>query len=286
MRGRVLSIAGSDSGGGAGIQADIKTITALGGFAMTAITAVTAQNTLGVAGVMDIPADFLRKQIRCVLDDIGADAFKTGMLGQAGNIAVVAEEIRAYRPVPFVLDPVMVAKGGASLLSGDAVAALTATLIPLCTVLTPNIPEAETLLGRRIGGEEDMVTAARELRERGAAAVLLKGGHLPGTRLTDVLVTADSIETFTAQRIETRHTHGTGCTLASGIATRLAQGRALRDAVMESRVYLRAAIAAAPGFGAGAGPLDHGVTVSPEWTGGSDDPSGDACRDASSQAAT
>nr|WP_242011990.1 bifunctional hydroxymethylpyrimidine kinase/phosphomethylpyrimidine kinase [Acetobacter oeni] len=262
-----MSIAGSDSGGGAGIQADIKTVTALGGFATTAITAVTAQNTLGVFGVLDIPPEFLRKQIRCVLDDIGTDAFKTGMLGQAQNIAVVAEEISRYRNMPFVLDPVMVAKGGASLLQKDALAILTARLIPLCTLLTPNIPEAETLLDRPISGEDDMIAAAQALREKGAPAVLLKGGHLPGNRLTDVLVTPDGIETFTAERIQTRHTHGTGCTLASATATLLAQGRSLRDAVMEARLYLRAAIAAAPELGAGAGPVDHGVMIAPDRNG-------------------
>ncbi|NHO32948.1 bifunctional hydroxymethylpyrimidine kinase/phosphomethylpyrimidine kinase [Acetobacter fallax] len=261
MRGRVLSIAGSDSGGGAGIQADIKTITVLGGFATTAITAVTAQNTLGVFGVLDIPAEFLRSQIRCVLEDIGTDAFKTGMLGHADNIAVVAEEISGYRKVPFVLDPVMVAKGGALLLKPDAIAALSEILIPVSTLLTPNLPEAEALLGSRISGEDEMIAAAKALHQNGAPAVLLKGGHLPGSRLTDVLVTCDSVETFTAERIETRHTHGTGCTLSGAIATLLAQGRPLRDAVMEARLYLRAAIVAAPGFGAGAGPLNHTVTM-------------------------
>lgn len=266
MKGRVLSIAGSDSGGGAGIQADIKAVTALGGFAMTAIAALTAQNTLGVSGVLEVPPDFLRQQMRCVLDDLGTDAFKTGMLGSPANIRVVAEEIAAYGAVPFVLDPVMVAKGGAILLPEAAIAALVERLLPLCTLLTPNIPEAEALLGQTIRDAGDMPEAARTLLGMGAPAVLLKGGHLTGSLLTDVLVTPDSLETFSGQRIETRHTHGTGCTLASAIATRLAQGRDLRTAVMEARVYLRAAILAAPGFGSGAGPLDHGVTVAPEWT--------------------
>ncbi|OUJ16539.1 bifunctional hydroxymethylpyrimidine kinase/phosphomethylpyrimidine kinase [Acetobacter sp. DsW_063] len=259
MQGRVLSIAGSDSGGGAGIQADLKTITALGGFAMTAITALTAQNTVGVFGVVETPPEFLRTQIRCVLDDIGTDAFKSGMLGGADNIAVVAEEIATYRKVPFVLDPVMIAKGGAALLHENAVDALIGVLMPLATVITPNIPEAERLIGGRIVDERDMAEAGRLLRARGATAVLVKGGHLPGTILTDVLIADGMEEAFTAPRIETRHTHGTGCTLASAIATRLAQGRPLRDAVADARAYLRAAIERAPGYGAGAGPLNHGA---------------------------
>lgn len=257
MTGRVLSIAGSDSGGGAGIQADIKTITMMGGFATTAITALTAQNTQGVQAILDVPPDFLRCQIRCVLDDLGTDAFKTGMLGGAGAISVVAEEIRRYRDVPFVLDPVMVAKGGAPLLQQDAVSALTEQLFPLCTLLTPNLPEAETLLGRPITDETAMREAAAALRQRGAHAVLLKGGHLEGSRLVDVLVTDTGTEIFTSERIDTRHTHGTGCTLASAVATLLAQGCPLPDAVSEARLALRAAILAAPGFGAGAGPLGH-----------------------------
>ncbi|GBQ24433.1 phosphomethylpyrimidine kinase [Acetobacter estunensis NRIC 0472] len=268
MKGRVLSIAGSDSGGGAGIQADIKAVTVLGGFAMTAITALTAQNTLGVMDVMDVPPEFLRTQIRCVLDDLGADTFKTGMLSNAGIIRVVAEEIRRYRDVPFVLDPVMVAKGGASLLAKEAVAALTEELLPLCTVLTPNIPEAEALLDRTITTPDDMVRAAKKLREQGAPAVLLKGGHLSGDLLTDVLATEQGVETFSSERIETRHTHGTGCTLASAIATRLAQGWPLSDAVINARAYLRMTIEQAPGYGAGAGPLNHCVTVSPAWSTG------------------
>ncbi|NHN88445.1 bifunctional hydroxymethylpyrimidine kinase/phosphomethylpyrimidine kinase [Acetobacter conturbans] len=266
MRGRVLSIAGSDSGGGAGIQADIKAITALDGFAMTAISALTAQNTMGVIDILDVPPEFLRTQIRCVLDDIGADAFKTGMLGRAESIHVVAEEVSRYGKIPFVLDPVMVAKGGAKLLVPEAISALTDTLLPLCTLLTPNIPEAEALLGVRIKHEQDMIDAAHALRAKGVPAVLVKGGHMEGPRLSDVLVDGNTVEIFTTQRIDTRHTHGTGCTLASAIATRLAQGRSLRDAVQEARSYLIKAIAHAPGYGKGAGPLDHGITISAEWT--------------------
>ena len=263
MRGRVLVIAGSDSGGGAGIQADIKTITALGGFAATAVAALTAQNTLGVQGVLAVPPEFLRLQIDSVLDDIGADAFKTGMLDRAEIIAVAAERIATRPGLPFVLDPVMVAKGGARLLAQDAVASLKRHLIPLATLLTPNLPEAEVLAGRGIHGVDDMRAVAADLLALGAPAVLLKGGHLPGDEVVDMLVTADGIEAFRASRIDSRHTHGTGCTLASAIATGLAQGVGLRDAIVRARAYLRRAIERAPGYGAGHGPLDHGVTVDP-----------------------
>jgi hydroxymethylpyrimidine/phosphomethylpyrimidine kinase len=266
MRGRILSIAGSDSGGGAGIQADIKAITALDGFAMTAITALTAQNTVGVVDILDVPPEFLRRQIRCVLEDLGADAFKTGMLGRVESIQVVTEEITRYNRIPFVLDPVMIAKGGAALLAPDAVSALSDLLLPLSTLLTPNIPEAETLLDRRIETVDDMVAAGHTLRNKGVPAVLVKGGHMSGPLLSDVLVDGDGVEIFTTERVETRHTHGTGCTLASAIATRLAQGYPLRAAVQEARTYLLKAIAHAPGYGAGAGPLDHGVTLSSDWT--------------------
>lgn len=261
-RGRVLVIAGSDSGGGAGIQADIKTITALGGYAATAIAALTAQNSLGVQGVLPVPPEFLRLQIDCVLDDIGADAFKTGMLDRAEIIAVVAERVATRPTLPFVLDPVMVAKGGARLLAQDAVDSLR-RLITLATLLTPNLPEAEVLTGRDIRDLDDMHDAAARLLGLGVPAVLLKGGHLPGDEVVDLLATHDGIEAFRAPRIDSRHTHGTGCTLASAIATGLAQGIGLRDGVLRARAYVRLAIARAPGYGAGHGPLDHGVTVDP-----------------------
>jgi hydroxymethylpyrimidine/phosphomethylpyrimidine kinase len=264
MQGRVLIIAGSDSGGGAGIQADIKAVTALGGFAMTAITALTAQNTLGVHGVVGVDPAFIRQQMAVVLDDLGADALKTGMLHDVPVIEAVAAEIalRAAR-VPLVADPVMVAKGGHPLLAPDAVGSLKARLLPLATVITPNLPEAEVLVGRVIRDVAGMRAAAADLRALGVPAVLLKGGHLEGDTVTDLLVTEDGVEEFVDTRIPTRHTHGTGCTLASAIATGLAQGMALRDAVMRARAYVRAAIAAAPGYGAGHGPLDHGVTIDP-----------------------
>jgi hydroxymethylpyrimidine/phosphomethylpyrimidine kinase len=265
MKGRVLIAAGSDSGGGAGIQADIKAVTALGGFAATAITALTAQNTLGVQAVVPVAPDFIRLQMRLMLEDIGADALKTGMLHDAPTIEAVCGEIEARAPgVPLVADPVMVAKGGHRLLEADAVEALKRRLLPLAAVLTPNLPEAEALAGVEVRDEAGMARAAERLLGLGARAVLLKGGHLPGSRVVDLLATAASgIECFEDARIETRHTHGTGCTLASAVATGLAQGMALRDAVARARLYVRAAIAAAPGYGRGHGPLDHGVTVDP-----------------------
>lgn len=264
MQGRVLIIAGSDSGGGAGIQADIKAVTALGGFAMTAITALTAQNTLGVHGVVGVDPAFIRQQIAVVLDDLGADALKTGMLHDVPVIEAVCEEIAARaKGVPLVADPVMVAKGGHPLLAPAAVDTLKARLLPLATVITPNLPEAEVLVGRPIRDVTEMRDAAAALRALGVPAVLLKGGHLEGDAVTDLLVTAEGVEEFTSARIATRHTHGTGCTLASAIAAGLAQGMSLRDAVVRARAYVRAAIAAAPGYGAGHGPLDHGITFDP-----------------------
>lgn len=264
MKGRVLIIAGSDSGGGAGIQADIKAVTALGGFAMTAITALTAQNTLGVHGVVGVDPAFIRQQIAVVLDDLGADALKTGMLHDVPVIEAVCEEIAARaKGLPLVADPVMVAKGGHPLLAPAAVDTLKARLLPLATVITPNLPEAEVLVGRPIRDVAGMRDAAAALRGLGVPAVLLKGGHLEGDAVTDLLVTAEGVEEFTSARIATRHTHGTGCTLASAIAAGLAQGMPLRDAVVRARAYVRAAIAAAPGYGAGHGPLDHGITFDP-----------------------
>lgn len=255
-QGRVLIIAGSDSGGGAGIQADIKTVSALGGYAMTAVTALTAQNTLGVHAVHSAPPDFVAAQISCVLEDLGADVVKTGMLGGAAVIDAVCAALEG-RGLPLVLDPVMVAKGGASLLAEEAIAHLKRRLLPLASLLTPNLPEAEALCGMRISTEAEMHHAAEALLTLGVPAVLLKGGHLPGDDLVDLLVTDVETITFRSRRIATRHTHGTGCTLASAIATYLAQGRALPDAVSAARDYVRAAIETAPGLGQGHGPLNH-----------------------------
>ena len=268
MRGRVLVVAGSDSGGGAGIQADIKTITALGGFAATAITALTAQNTQGVFGVHPVPAPFIRQQIQVVMDDIGADVIKTGMLGDVATIEAVCAALADHAAgVPLVLDPVMVAKGGHALLADDAVGILRTRLLPLARVITPNLPEAEALSGLTIRTVADMRVAAQVLLSLGVPAVLLKGGHLEGDELVDLLATPEGIEAFTGTRIATRHTHGTGCTTASAVAAGLSQGLSLRDAVVRARAYVRAAIAAAPGYGSGHGPLDHGVTFDPTCLG-------------------
>ncbi len=257
-RGRVLAIGGSDSGGGAGIQADIKTIAALGGYAATAITAITAQDTLGVHAIHRIPPAMVARQIAVVLDDIGADAIKTGMLGDAATIEAVCDALACRSSLPLVLDPVMAAKGGVALLDPDALATLKRRLVPLATLITPNLPEAEALTGLAVRDADGMAHAAEALLALGAAAVLLKGGHLPGETVTDLLVMrgAGSLR-LAAPRIASRHTHGTGCTLASAIATGLAQGMALADAVKRGHAAVRAAIAAAPGFGAGHGPLGH-----------------------------
>lgn len=261
MQGRVLIVAGSDSGGGAGIQADIKAVTALGGFAATAITALTAQNTLGVHGIQEVPIDFVRQQIDVVLDDIGADAIKTGMLHRVEVIEAVAESLSGCN-APLVADPVMVAKGGARLLDQGATDAVVATLLPIAAVITPNIPEAEVLTGLDIADVDGMKRAAEKLLAMGAGAVLLKGGHLTGERLTDLLLTDAGFEVFEGDRIDTKHTHGTGCTTASALAAGLAQGMGLTDAFARARAYVLEAIRTAPGYGAGHGPLNHAHTVS------------------------
>jgi hydroxymethylpyrimidine/phosphomethylpyrimidine kinase len=258
VKGRVLIVAGSDCGGGAGIQADIKTVTALNGYAATAITALTAQNTQGVFGVHPVPPEFIAQQMELVLQDIGADVVKTGMLHSEAVINAVADTLEKLAPdVPLVVDPVMVAKGGASLLDPAASAALRRRLLVRATVLTPNIPEAEVLSGLKIVTTADMRRAADILRTFGAEIVLLKGGHLESNIVTDVLVTDDGVEEFSGRRIETSSTHGTGCTMASAIATRLAQGYGIKQAVAEARMYVRRAIETAPGYGHGHGPLNH-----------------------------
>ena len=262
MKGRVLIVAGSDSGGGAGIQADIKAVTAMAGFAATAITALTAQNTLGVHGVVPVEPAFIAQQIEVVLTDIGADALKTGMLHSAEVIEVVAASFRRFAPgVPVVVDPVMVAKGGHRLLLSAAEVALRDTLLPMATLLTPNLPEAEVLVGFPVRVESDMRRAAEKLSALGAKAVLMKGGHLDGDRVVDLLFHEGRVDRFEDARIPSRSTHGTGCTLASAIAAGLAQKMSLRDAVARARAYVRQAIETAPGYGQGHGPLNHAVTV-------------------------
>lgn len=256
---RVLIVAGSDSGGGAGIQADIKTVTALGGYASTAITALTAQNTLGVQGVLAVPIEFVLAQVRSVLSDIGTDAIKTGMLFSKELIELLATELSAHANAPIVVDPVMLAKGGEPLLLDEARAALVTRLLPMASLLTPNLPEAEALTGLRATNSEDLAKLAERLLEFGPKAVLVKGGHLPGATVVDVLRTRDgSLRRFEAPRVATRSNHGTGCTLASAIATGLGSGLPIEDAVLAARAYLMGALCAAPGFGAGHGPLHHG----------------------------
>jgi hydroxymethylpyrimidine/phosphomethylpyrimidine kinase len=252
---RVLTIAGSDSGGGAGIEADIKTISALGGYACTSITAVTAQNTLGVFGVHALPAEFVRLSIETVLSDIGADAIKLGMLANEDIIRAVAACLPAG--VPVVLDPVMVATSGAVLLPDAAIAALRELLLPRAALVTPNLPEAAKLTGLPVGRQAEQIAAGRALLAMGAQAALIKGGHATGEILTDYLITPGAVETISLPRLHTKNTHGTGCTLASAIATGLAQGLPLSAAVHRARNYLQQAIATAPGFGAGHGPVNH-----------------------------
>jgi len=259
--GRVLIIAGSDSGGGAGIQADIKTVTALGAYAATAITAITVQNTLGVAAVHALTPALVEAQARAVLDDIGADAIKIGMLGDAGVVAAVVRLLAAAPAIPAVVDPVMIAKGGAALLAPDAGAAMRDLLVPLARLLTPNAPEAAALTGLTIETTDDLRLAGEALLRRGAAAVLMKGGHIAGPTVTDILMTPGGETTFEGPRIDTRHTHGTGCTLSSACAAGLAQGLGLEQAVARAWAYTGEAIRRAPGFGAGHGPLDHAWPV-------------------------
>jgi hydroxymethylpyrimidine/phosphomethylpyrimidine kinase len=258
--GRVLIIAGSDSGGGAGIQADIKAVTAMGGYAATAITAITVQNTLGVHGVHPLPLDLIEAQARAVLDDIGADAIKTGMLGSTDVVERVAA-ILDSSSAPAVIDPVMIAKGGHPLLPDEAVQAVRSLMIPRAALLTPNAPEAEALTGLTVADLDGQRRAGEFLLGMGAKAVLMKGGHVPGETVIDVLVTADGETLLEGQRVDTRHTHGTGCTLASACAAGLAKGLPLEVAVAEAWAYVAEAIRRAPGLGGGHGPLDHGWTL-------------------------
>ncbi len=255
--GRVLIIAGSDSGGGAGIQADIKAVTAMGGYAATAITAITVQNTLGVHGVYPWPLDLTEAQARAVLDDIGADAIKTGMLGATDVVERVAA-ILDTSDAPAVVDPVMIAKGGSPLLPDEAVQAVRSLMIPRAALLTPNAPEAEALTGLTVVDLDGQRRAGAFLLGMGAGAVLMKGGHIPGDTVVDVLVTPSGETLLEGPRVETRHTHGTGCTLASACAAGLAKGLPLEVAVAEAWAYVAEAIRRAPGLGQGHGPLDHG----------------------------
>lgn len=258
LPGRVLIIAGSDSGGGAGLQADLKTVTMLGGYGMTAVTAITAQDTTGVHGVWPVALDAVTAQMRACLTDLGADAVKTGMLGSAALVDQVGETLDALaRDTPRIIDPVMVATSGDRLVDDTAVSAIAAVLIPGAVLVTPNAPEAEVLTGKAVDGVNGQHRAAEALLERGAKGALVKGGHIPGQVLVDVLHTEQGEWTFESPRLETRSTHGTGCTLASACATGLAQGQPVDQAVSAARDYLYQAIKHAPGLGAGHGPVAH-----------------------------
>jgi hydroxymethylpyrimidine/phosphomethylpyrimidine kinase len=253
---RVLVIAGSDSGGGAGLQADLKTLTMLGAYAATAVTAVTVQDTTGVSAVHMVPPDIITAQIRAVLDDIGADCIKIGMLGDVATVNAVADALDGVA-IPILLDPVMVAKGGAALLAEEAAGALAARLLPKAALVTPNVPELEVLGDTAIADEADMLLAAQELLGQGPGAVLAKGGHLEGDTVVDWLVTRERQERFHAPRINTAHTHGTGCTLASAIAAGIAAGLPLPQAVRQARAFLLEAILKACLLYTSPSPRDH-----------------------------
>ncbi len=260
---RVLSIAGSDSGGGAGIQADLKTFAALGCFGMTAITALTAQNTCGVRTIHGVPPDMLRDQIEAVVEDIGVDAVKIGMLHSPDIVRTVAQAIDRHQLQCVVFDPVMVATSGAKLIDDPAIAVLVAELFPRAALITPNLDEASLLVGRTLASPQDMAQAAAELIARGARAVLLKGGHLAGDKVIDVLLQAGEDPFWMeADRIHTANTHGTGCTLSSAVAAHLALGATLAQAVQQAREFVRQALlaGAAVKTGAGSGPLNHGFS--------------------------
>jgi hydroxymethylpyrimidine/phosphomethylpyrimidine kinase len=252
-----MTVAGSDSGAGAGIQADLKTFAALGVYGVSAITAVTAQNTLGVTAVFELPADMVAAQIDAIAEDMGADAVKTGMLASAEIIAVVAERVQRHGLRNLVVDPVMVAKSGDPLLRADAVDALRHQLLPLATVVTPNLPEAEVLVGRSLESEEDLEAAARQIASWGAEAVVVKGGHRPGPEAVDLLYWRGTFQRLAAPRVETASTHGTGCTFASAIAAGLACGLEVPEAVARAKEYLTEALRRAYPVGRGRGPVDH-----------------------------
>lgn len=261
-QGRVLVVSGSDSSGGAGIQADVKTITALGGYAMTALTALTAQNTEGVNGIIETPAGFIAKQMRLVLKDIGADVVKIGIVPSADAVeAVHYTYMEMADGVPIVLDPVMMTDGGQPLVDREAIHLVRQHFLLHAQIVTPNIPEVEVLAGVEIHSLDDMKHAAESMITLGSQAVLLKGGKFSGEKVYDILYDENGIEVFEAKRVKTAHTHGAGCTLASAIAVSLAQKYTLRDAVVRARDYVRTAILTAPGFGHGHGPLNHAHTV-------------------------
>ena len=257
MKGRVLIIAGSDSSGGAGVQADIKTVTALGGYASSAITALTAQSTLAVTDIFPAPPAFIRAQINAVLTDIGADVIKIGMIGSVENARAIKEELSAWANIPVVLDPVLAATSGDALAGAGVAEFISGDLVNICRLITPNRGEAETLTGLEISDQDAMIKAGRALVKAGAGAALIKGGHFEDSVVHDVLVTQDAVRRFDFPRLASKATHGTGCTLASAIAVSLAQGMELEASVERAIKFVRRAIETAPGFGKGAGPLNH-----------------------------
>ena len=259
-----LTIAGSDSSGGAGIQADLKTMTMNGVFAMSAVTALTAQNTTGVQGIFEVSPDFLAQQIDSVFTDIRPDAVKIGMVSSSALIEVIAERLQFYRAENIVVDPVMVATSGARLIAEDAVAILQAKLLPMAAVLTPNIPEAEVLSGNHIASPDDMIEAAREISAAYSCAVLCKGGHRLNDA-NDLLFRGGTYQWFNGRRVENPNTHGTGCTLSSAIAANLAKGYGLDESVRRAKIYLSGALAAMLDLGAGRGPMDHAFDLKPEY---------------------
>jgi len=259
---KIMTIAGSDSGGGAGIQGDIKTITSLGGYATSAITAITAQNTLGVKSVLNISINMIEEQITAILEDIGTDAIKIGMLSNEKIINCVVKLLsNLKKKIPIVLDPVMVAKGGHKLLDAGAETALINELMPLCTIITPNIPEAEVITGIKINDALDLENAGRSIIDMGINNVLMKGGHLNSSKLTDVLITNNNIEYFNNNKINTKNSHGTGCTLSSAIACGLGQKLTLKESVKRAHLYVYKSILNAPNIGKGNGPLNHLIKV-------------------------
>lgn len=259
-----LTIAGSDSCGGAGIQADIKTMTANGVYAMSAVTALTAQNTTGVTGIMEVTPAFLQEQLTDVIEDIWPDAVKIGMVSSSGLIDVIADTIERYQLKNVVVDPVMVATSGAKLINDGAVTALKERLIPKAAVITPNIPEAEVLSGKKISSAEDMVTAAKEISEQYGCAVLCKGGHSLNDA-NDLLYCGGSFQWFQGQRIDNPNTHGTGCTLSSAIASNLAKGMKLDEAVACAKRYISGALAAMLDLGKGSGPMNHAYAINVKY---------------------
>jgi len=258
---RALTIAGSDSGGGAGIQADLKTFHQLGVYGMSALTAITAQNTLGVAAVYPLSVEAVAQQIEEVLRDIGTDALKTGMLFDAAIITTVAEKIRQHDVKHVVVDPVMVAKGGAKLLQDEAIEALKTQLLPLAMVVTPNLPEAECLTGMTIKDLPDMQEAAVLIHRMGPRYVIVKGGHLEDDQITDLLYDGEQFHMFGHQRVHTRHTHGTGCTFSAALTAQLAKGTDIITAVEQAKRFIIQAIATAPQLGGGHGPTNHWASI-------------------------